>query len=388
MRLSALLQRSAVVTAVVVGTLHAAAGQAEAGYLQTNLVSDIAGLATITDPALVNSWGFSHSGTSPFWTSNQGTSSATLYAVAGSTKVTKITAVNPPNGVIAITTSGPQGPTGQVNNTNTSSFAVGNGGNGGSAHFIFASLGGTISAWDTGATAFIQATTSGASYTGLAINAAQTLLYAANDAGTGSVNAFNSMFAPVSLSGSFTDPNLPAGLVPFNVQDIGGKVYVTYAPAGHTAQTGATPGMGVVDVFDENGNFLQRLITGSQLAAPWGITLAPGNFGQFSNDLLVGNFSFVDSEINAFDPSTGAFLGSIPIDVGSLNTPGGLWALGFGTGTGNAGSADTLYFTDGINGEKDGLFGALNVPEPSGLVLLGAALAFFGIWRGGVPRRA
>jgi uncharacterized protein (TIGR03118 family) len=115
---------------------------------------------------------------------------------------------------------------------------------------------------------------------------------------------------------------------------------------------------------------LVQTILGGQLAAPWGITLAPANFGPFGGDLLVGNFSFIESEINIFDPLTGMFLGMIPIDVGLGNTPGGLWALGFGTG-GNNGSPNTLFFTDGINGEKDGLFGAINVvPAP----IVGAGL--------------
>ncbi len=133
-------------------------------------------------------------------------------------------------------------------------------------------------------------------------------------------------------------------------------------------------------IFTENGTFVKTLISGSQLASPWGIALAPSNFGQFSNDLLVGNFSYVDSEINAFDPSSGAFLGTIPIDAGTGNTPGGLWDLDFGTG-GSNGSPTTLYITDGINGETDGLFAAINVPEPSGLVLFGTALALLGVWR-------
>ena len=120
------------------------------------------------------------------------------------------------------------------------------------------------------------------------------------------------------------------------------------------------------------------------LAAPWGITLAPASFGPFANDLLVGNFRFVASEINAFDPLTGAFLGTIPIDVGVRNTPGGLWFLGFGT-RGSNGSPNTLFFTDGINGEVDGLFAALNVPGPfvgaglPGLILASGGL--LGWWR-------
>jgi uncharacterized protein (TIGR03118 family) len=247
-----------------------------APYVRTDLVSDVPGLATITDPELVNPWGISHSSTSPFWVSNQGTNTSTLYAVTGSTNVTK-TVINPPSGFVAIptTASGPQGPTGQVNNTNTSSFAVANGGDGNSAHFIFANLNGTISAWDTGTTAFIQATTAGAAYTGLAINQAQTQLFAANDAGIGSVSVINSSFASVS-PGAFATPAAISsrGLVPFNVQDINGNVYVTYAPSGRAAQQTATAGMGAVAVFTESGTLIQVLINGSQLAAPWGIALA------------------------------------------------------------------------------------------------------------------
>ena len=352
-------------------------------YVQTDLVSDIPGLATITEPTLVNPWGISHTTTSPFWISDQGTNFTNLWSVTGQTNVTKVTAVSPStNGNITIPPGQAVGvgPTGQVANQNPSpsSFPVGNGGNGGSAHFIFANLNGTISAWDTGATAFIQVTTPGANYSGLAINQAQTQLYAANQAGTGSINVFNTSFAPVSLgAGAFTDPNLPAGFVPFNVQDINGKVYVTYAPAGRGNQIDATSGMGVVDSFDESGGSLQRVITGgplAPLAAPWGIALAPASFGAFGGDLLVGNFSFLESEINAFNPTTGAFLGTIPVDPGNGNTPGGLWALDFGIG-GMNGNPNTLYFNDGIDGEMHGLFGAMNVvPEPSTLALLGAGV--------------
>ena len=193
--------------------------------------------------------------------------------MTGETNVTKVTAVNPPTGNIAIPTSGggpAQGPTGQVANQNPSpsSFPVGNGGNGGSAHFIFANLNGTISAWDTGATAHIQVTTPGANYSGLAINQAQTQLYAANQAGTGSINVFNTSFAPVSLAaGAFATPTAVAalGLVPFNVQDINGNIYVEYAPSGLTAQRNAALGQGAVVVFNEDGSSPQILIS----AANW-----------------------------------------------------------------------------------------------------------------------
>src|ERR1700748_551523 len=253
-----------VTTAIVVGTLYAGAWRADADFIQTNLVSDIPGLAAITEPELHNPWGVSHSTTSPFWTSNQGTNTTTLFAGTDRTTVTKVTAVNPPTGNIAIPTTktGPQGPTGQVNDSNTSSFPVNNGGNGKSAAFIFANLNGTISAWNGGPTAFIQVTTPGATYTGLAINGAQTRRYAVNDAGTGGVDVFDSTFAPLSLAAdAFVNPALPAGLVPFNVRDIGGNIYVTYAPAGRPAQISAPLGAGAVAIFDEDGNFITQLIT-------------------------------------------------------------------------------------------------------------------------------
>jgi uncharacterized protein (TIGR03118 family) len=357
-----LFPKTFLVTCIAVGALWAGTLHAQvADFVQVNLVSDIPGLAKITEPELVNPWGVSHSTTSPFWTSNQGTSTTTVFAVTDRTNVTKVTALNPPTGNIAIpkTATGPQGPTGQVANTNTSSFAVNNGGDGGSAFFIFANLNGTISAWDTGPTAFIQVTTPGAVYTGLAINGAQTRLYAANGAGTGGVDVFDSTFAPLSLAAdAFVNPALPDGLVPFNVREIGGNIYVVYAPAGRPAEISAPLGAGAVAIFDEDGNFITQLIAGSRLAAPWGITLAPAGFGRFINHLLVGNFSFLHSEINAFDPTTGKLRGTIRINVGKGNKPGGLWTLDFGIG-GSNGDPNTLYFTDGINREANGLFGAI-----------------------------
>jgi uncharacterized protein (TIGR03118 family) len=407
MNKSARLKRSLVTTAIAVGTLYAGAWRAEADFIQTNLVSDIPGLAALTDPELKNPWGMSHNATSPIWTSNQGTNTATLYAVTPNNNVTKAAPLNtdgniaiPPGGMGAV------GPTGQVANTNTSSFAVGNGGNGASANFVFANLNGTISAWNGGQTAFIQVTTQGASYTGLAINQAQTQLYAANNA-AGRIDVFNSAFQPVN-NGAFATPAAISAhdLVPFNVQTLSnGNVAVTYAPAGRPAQIAANPAtgpaVGAVAIFDATGANVIQTILGNPnkpLAAPWGITIAPASFGPFANDLLVGNFSFVASEINAFDPLNGTFLGTIPINVGLGNTPGGLWSLGFGTGGrlptrgrfvaetgGSNGSPNTLFFTDGINGEMDGLFGAISVPGPiAGAGLPGLILASGGLlawWR-------
>jgi len=361
--------------AVLALLLFTTAPASAALITQVNLVSNIPGLAAITDADLVNPWGFSHSATSAFWVSNQGTGSATLYNVTGPTGTTVAkNNINPPSGHVLIPTTagGPQGPTGQVFSGATGAFAVGNGGNGGKASFIFANLNGTISAWNGGATAFVQATVPGAVFTGLTINQNSTQLFAAS-AATG-VQVFNSSFTPISLgAGAFATPPAIAALnlVTFNVKDINGLVYVTYAPAGLAAQRAATAGQGAIAIFTEAGVLVNTLI-GSELASPWGLTLSPANFGPLSNALLVGNFSFLESEINAFDPTTFAFLGSIAIDTGA-NTPGGLWEIGFGTG-GNNGSPNTLYFTDGINGETAGLFGAITVPEPFTLSLFGCGL--------------
>jgi uncharacterized protein (TIGR03118 family) len=341
------------------------AGAADAAtYVQTNLVSDIAGLAMATDPNLVNPWGVSFMGGSPFWISNQGSNSTALYSVTDST------VVNPPvpDFTVNIPPTGGPGPTGQVSNTNHSSFDL-SVGNHMSAAFIFADLNGTISAWNpslgtNGSTASVEVTTPGASYTGLAVNQAHTMLYAANDS-AGTIDVFNSMFAPVNLGDhAFQTPGQIAarGLVPFNVTDINGDVYVTYAPSGHAAQTMAGLGDGAVAVFTESGKLEPHgvLLGGPQtpLASPWGVAIAPNDFGQFSGDILVGNFSFLHSEINAFDPQTHKLVGTIPISAGSGHTPGGLWTLTFGGG-GNDGSPNTLYFTDGIDGEHHGLFGAI-----------------------------
>jgi uncharacterized protein (TIGR03118 family) len=337
--------------------------------VQTNLVSDIPGLAEITDPALKNPWGVSFSSTSPIWVSNQGTSTADLFTVHGTTISQNLLEVS-----IPMTATGPQGPTGQVNNS-TSTFLV----NGSPATFIFADLNGTISAWNgsAGTTAQIEITSPGAVYTGLAMSTGSTPLLYAADGAQNRIDVFDSSFHRITLApDAFSNP-FP-GLVPFNVQNIAGKIYVTYALPGRSAEIAATEGQGGVAVFDTNGNLLQKLINGSTLASPWGITIAPSNFDGFANDLLVGNFSFAAGEINAFDPTTGAFLGRV------ISNPSfqGLWALAFGNG-GNGGDPSTLYFTTGLNNESDGLMAALTpAPEPSSFVLL--LVGVLAVW--GFPR--
>jgi uncharacterized protein (TIGR03118 family) len=352
--------------------------EAEQGaYVQTNLVSDIPGEAKVTDPNLKNPWGVSFSSTSPFWVSNQGTNTSTLYTVKNDPAAPdNHLVVTASSLVVKIPTNPtpPNGPTGQVFNS-TSDFLIPTsaGGNGAKASFIFANLNGTISAWNGDGKAppnnnlahTVATGAAGSVYTGLAIgsNGSANYLYAANTS-LGRIDVYNGSFARVTLGsggfGTFSDPLLPSGLnlVPFNVQNIGGKIYVAYAPSGRPAQTGATEGQGAVAVFDTTGHLLRQLIVGSELASPWGMALAPAGFGKFGGDLLVGNFAFNDSEINAFNPTTGAFVGTLTDPTGHDLQNQALWALTFGNG-GNGGDRNTLYFTAGINMETDGLFGSI-----------------------------
>ena len=329
-------------------------------FAQSNLVSSVPGLAQITDTDLKNPWGMSFSPTGPFWISDQGTNVSTLYRVTNGIVVKQALTVTIPT-----TATGPQGPTGQVFN-NTTAFAVG----ATPASFIFANLNGTISAWNgaAGTTAQVKATTTGAVYTGLALSndAVGPRLFAV-DSANGVVNRFDGTFN--QIPGGFVNPDARlAGLVPFNVEVIGGKVYVTYAPAGRAAQISAAEGTGAVAIFDTNGTYLQTLTVGGKLASPWGLALAPATFGSFGGDLLVGNFSFAVSEINAYDPITGDYKGTLSDINGNALLNPGLWDIAFG----NASSGlNTLYLNAGIAGERDGLFASITaVPEPAPLLLL------------------
>jgi uncharacterized protein (TIGR03118 family) len=349
------------IAAVLLGSAPAALS--DDVFQQTNLVSDIPGTAVTTDPNLINPWGIASTATSPYWISDQGTGVATLYNGLGT----------PTALVVTIPAAGPpSGPTGVVSvPTGVTGFSV----NGTTAHFIFANLNGSIDAWAAGTTAVQSTSVSGAVFTGLALanNGSGNFLYAANFSTGGGVDVFNSSFQSTTLSGSFKDPNLPAGYAPYNIQNLNGQLFVQYAKVGtRGAQTGA--GFGYVDVYDLNGNFVKRLVSNGPLNAPWGVAIAPTGFGSFSNDLLIGNFG--DGEINAFDPTSGNFIGTLVNSSGDPILNPGLWGIQFGNS--NAGSTpNTLFFNAGINGEKDGLFGSITqaTPEPSTLLLLLSGIA-------------
>ena len=350
------------------------------------------GVTLPPDPSLINPWGMSFSATSPFWVSNQGMKNSTLYSGAG-VKNTMLTVAIPP------TATGPQGPTGQVfNSAGTGNFVV----SGTAAAFIFDTLAGTIDAWQggLGMTAAQVAATSGAVYTGLTLASVGTTnyLYAANFTNGGGIRVFDNTFTDVTAStfaGKFVDSNAPAGYAPYNVQVITNNntslLYVEYAQVG-TGGAVRAPGLGFVDVFDTSGNLQKTLIgTGGTLNAPWGVALAPSDFGDFSNDLLVGNFG--DGLIHAYDPNSGALKGTLANGGIDIVIPG-LWGLDFRTNGGSNSVPNGLYFTAGINGptnQSAGLFGYVApVPEPSayGLAGLGiAGLLGFALSRGKVRAR-
>jgi uncharacterized protein (TIGR03118 family) len=343
-----------------IGSLPAYA--ASTRFQQVNLVSDIPGLALHTDPVLVNPWGISHSNTSPFWVSDNGTGVSTLYNGAG-TKLALVVTIPPPAGSPAGTTSAP---TGQVFNGGADFVVTGASGSG-PARFIFATEDGTISGWNPTAdpmNAILAVDNSGAEaiYKGLAIgaNASGNFLYAANFH-AGAIDVFDKDFHQVQLAGSFTDPDIHTGFAPFNIQNLGGKLYVTYAKQDADGEDDvAGPANGYVDIFDTNGNLLQRLATHGRLNSPWGLAFAPPSFGAFAGDLLVGNFG--DGRINVIDPVTGEFLDQLRDANNRAITIDGLWGLIVGNG-GNGGDPALVYFTAGPDDETHGLFGSL---APSG----------------------
>ncbi len=342
---------------------YAQATTANGFYQQENLVSDLPNIAQVQDTNLVNPWGLSHGPTTPWWVSDNGKGVSTLYDGNG-TPVNPLSPGSPP---LVVTIPPPAGgttaaPTGNVFN-GTSGFVVTEGLLSGPSRFIFATEDGTISGWNptvdqTHAILAVDNSASEAIYKGLAIgsNGSGTFIYATNfHAGT--IDVFNSNFAPATLSGFFTDPKIPIGYAPFGIQNISGKLYVTYALQDENKEDDvAGPAHGFVDVFDTSGNLLQRLILHGRLNSPWGLALAPADFGLFSNALLVGNFG--NGRINAYDLNTGEFLGQLRDQSNAPITIDGLWALGFGNDAA-AGKHNELFFTAGLNDEADGLFGKI-----------------------------
>jgi len=357
-------------------------------YRQTNFVSDSPGLAPVLDPLLVNPWGITLTGSSPFWVANAGTSTSTLYQgdVGGSPLVKRASLphVDIPG----------QLPTGTVANPVSTDFVLpgpcasppcG-------ANFLFASITGNIVGWDPNAPAAGSTTGVIAAhppnvppgipnvYTGLAIrtSGSPALLYAANSS-VGRIDVFNTSFAlQPTASFPFTDPTvgpqaLPADYLPHNIQALGDELYVTYAKIDPNPPDPTNPYIrpgGAVNVFDFNGNFLRRLVldgppppTSAPLSAPWGLAIAPATFGIFGGALLVGNFDFDgNGRISAYNKTTGAFLGQLQDEGGNPISIDGLWGLQFGNGDNPGdlgGDPNTLYFAAGIGHEQHGLFGSL-----------------------------
>ena len=325
-------------------------------YVQINLVSNTKGVAAVTDPNLVDPWGISISTTSPFWISNHLSATSTLYNGAGT--ITALVVIIPAG---SASPSGSTGrPTGQVQNNlataNPVPFLL-PAPNGKTASFIFATDDGTISAWNgsvTASTAVITVDNSAkkAVYKGLAIgtSSAGPTVYAANFR-AGTIDAYNGQWAPAALTGNFSNPGIPSGFAPFNIWNLNGQLYVTYAKQdANKFLDVAGPGNGYVAVFDLDGNLQSNVIFANPfnsvqpLNSPWGVAIAPPNWGAFGNALLVGNFG--DGRINAFNATSGAFLGALQDTTGNPIVNSGLWALIFGNGK-NGGDSNTLYIAAG-----------------------------------------
>jgi uncharacterized protein (TIGR03118 family) len=327
---------------------------AQQRFQQTNLVSDTPGLATTTDPNLVNPWGLARSDTSPWWVADNGTGVSTLYNGSGGIVPLVVTIPVPPGGMP------PSTPTGTV--FNGSADFMGD-------HFIFVTEDGIVAGWSSGTSAVLRVdNSSSAIYKGVTIaqNNGVNLLYAANFFG-GTIDVFDGNYMPVTLpAGAFSDPLLPAGFAPFNVQNVNGQLFVTFAKQDEDKEDEvAGPGLGFVDEFDASGHLLLRLQNGSWMNAPWGVTFAPANFFNptgspfvigVSNTVLVGQFG--SGQIAMFDLKRGSFAGLLRGANGQPLAIDGLWALAFGNGA-TAGPTNTLFFTAGIDDEQHGLFGTI-----------------------------
>ena len=354
--LTAALSLATGLSIAIPGVAGSAGDRGEGAYHQTNLVSDLPGMAATTDPNLVNPWGISAAPTSPMWVSDNNAGVTTLYNGAAMPAVPLVVTIPPPPG----SSKDAKGtPTGTVFNGSPDFHGD---------RFLFATEDGTIVGWkgSDGTLARNEKDRSkvgeGAVYKGLAIgnNGSANYLYAANFR-FGTVEVFDKNFHLMTLSGSFLDSRIPTGFAPFNVQALGGQLYVTYAmqkPDKHDDQAGA--GFGFVDVFDMNGHLLRRLIRHGRLNSPWGLALAPDNFGPFSGALLVGNFG--DGRINAYSARSGRFIGTLRDEKGAPIHIDGLWGIRFGNGSTGGGAlapTNTLYFAAGIGEEQHGLFGTI-----------------------------
>jgi uncharacterized protein (TIGR03118 family) len=334
---------------LVVGVSSASGAGSLVAYNVYPLISDGSPVAApATDSSLVNGWGLSASATSPWWTSNNKTNTSTLYSGLGSKN--------------ALTVNVPGGPTGTVANSNTAAFVVSQGSASSSARFLFATQAGTILGWSptvngTAAVVAVDNSGKGAVYDGLAL--LNDRLYAA-DFHNARIDAFDAAFKPLSLP--FNDPNLPKGWAPFNIQALNGNLFVTYAQqdkAKHDEVAGG--GLGYVDEFTPDGVLVARVASKgnarSPLNAPWGLAMAPADFGAFSGDLLVGNFG--NGRISAYQQrpdSKWVYKGQLRVANGTPIVIDGLWAIAFGNGAGS-GPTNDLYFLAGPTGESHGLLG-------------------------------
>ena len=369
------MRKSFVLVTLAISIVHSMGASRPADqsrfYAQHNLVSDRVGQADTMDPALVNAWGLVASSSSPWWISDNGMDLSTLYRGDG-TKV-------------ALNVSVPGAPTGVVFNTDTSgtAFVVSSGGASAAARFIFATEDGTILGWNPGVpppptstqAVLAQDLGKGAVYKGLAIasNDAGAFFLYATDFHNGTVDVFDSNFDVATLPpGAFTDPSIPDGFAPFGIQNIKNVIVVTYAMQ-DADKVDDVPGEGhgFVDAFDISGNLLGRIASRETLNSPWGLALAPDDFGTFSGALLVGNFG--DGRIHAYDPDKrngrGEFQrrGMLHSAEGNPIQIDGLWALQFGMGGAANGPANVLFFTAGPDEESHGLFGKLEAVLPPGL---------------------
>jgi len=325
-------------------------------YEVHNLVSDGFVPADHTDPDLVNPWGIAASPTSPFWVADNGTGVATIYDGNG-VKASLVVTIPPPAGGAP-----PSAPTGMVASTGHD-FVVTKGSVSGASRFIFATEDGTIAGWApnvdaTHAVIAVDNSASGAIYKGLALGGtgAGRFLYA-TDFHYNRVDVFDGSFHPVTTAGGFSDPRIPSHYAPFGIQNILGNIYVTYAKQDDDAEDDvAGAGFGFVNVFDVNGNLIRRFASRGALNAPWGVALAPADFGRFSNSLLIGNFG--DGRISAYDLATRDFKGQLRTGRGEEVEIEGLWGIAFGNGVA-AQPPNTLFFAAGPGDEEHGVYGRI-----------------------------